>query len=58
MKCRHCGVAIRALQDADAGELTWVHTDLGNYLYMYCRFAVATPTETVGEWARKLLDQK
>ncbi len=54
MDCRHCKLPIRALKDADTGELTWVHTDIPQYLYVHCRTATAQPTETVGEWADRL----
>jgi hypothetical protein len=55
VNCRNpgCGVKIKAIRHADTDKLTWVHVDLGEP-YRYCRTAVATPPETVGEWLDRL----
>lgn len=54
-KNKGCGVRLLLLKDAD-GQTVWMHSEPGDPPFLHCKHAVAAPTETVGEWATRLLD--
>lgn len=60
-RCRYCGVEIRLYDFGDGPE--WLHIKTNTAAgragpYKYCETStVATPPETVGEWASRVFGQ-
>lgn len=55
MKCRHCAVDVQEI-DYGTGPV-WLHHDPGFPMpYQICKPAPIAEPDTVGAWARRLLD--